>query len=514
VTAFEAVPLIKPPALRGVSNLAATEEQAAKLTGSGAELRAVVFGKGSTRFAEKNLIPVHRASSPAELVAAFTDDFRQIVQAPFKNAASAPSRPFEMKRQIAEAWVVVYGDRTLGDVQIDTPGGIVAADYAQDMFPSAGGYKVAHFSRPLPGLYRVVATGGGSSVTYGVVQRSALTPELLEPRGAISGVAIPLVASLRTPGGPDAPASELGEAVTLTAEIEGRTITLHDDGKDGDQTAGDGKYSAMAVFPNTGDVPVKLLARNSFLNRSGSGATDVSGSYRCPGCELSLDFGSGKAGKPLCLALNLPGNQQGTVPFELRTRAAFPPGYALELRSNGVSHRAGGRPLRLAPGQAAEMCLISSRDAPASRAMREPAGGVAVAAGGGPDSQAALRLSWNVRALSFWERWGWLILSIVGVLMAMFVVYGYIKPYPFPPEMAVSFAPEYADLDDQIPQPLKQWRGVGIGFYRDAWACLHSDFRISQRHKSALAVLRASGNRSSVVLPINPSSSRKGRKTG
>src|SRR5262249_17920191 len=63
--------------------------------------------------------------------------------------------------------------------------------------------------------------------------------------------------------------------------------------------------------------------------------------------------------------------------------------------------------------------------------------------------------------------------------------------------------PQYADLDDQIPQPIKQWRDVGIGFYRDAWACLHPDFRISRKTRGALAMLKAAGKRSTVVLPAN-----------
>jgi hypothetical protein len=95
------------------------------------------------------------------------------------------------------------------------------------------------------------------------------------------------------------------------------------------------------------------------------------------------------------------------------------------------------------------------------------------------------------------------VLSILATLLAAFIIYGYIKPYRFAPEMALSFAPEYSDLDDQIPQPLKQWRDVGIGFYRDAWACLHSDYRISRKNKSAIAMLRAAANRSAVALPVN-----------
>ncbi len=469
---------------------------------SGADLRAVVFGRGKTAFAEQHHIPVHRASSPAELVTAFTSDFRHIVRAPYENPGSSPEQPFEMKRQIDEAWVIVYGDRTLGSVAVDGPSGSTASE-REDMFPSAGAYKVVHLLRPAGGQYRVRVTGGGPKVMYGVVERSSLGPELLEPRDAITGIAAPLVVGLRASGGPDVPASEIGEPVKVTAEIEGRSIELHDDGRDGDQAAGDGRYSAMAVFNNAGDAQVKLLAINSFLNRAGGGTVHVSGSYRCPGCEITLDFGNRKAGAPACLPLQLPGEHLGVVPFELRLLHGLPSGYEIEIRTAGGSQHPGGAPVRLGPGQAASLCLVTSRSAGSSRVSGDRVGSIAMAGGGGPDAQAGLRLSWDVHALSFWERWGWLVLLILGVLLVVFIIYGYIKPYRFAPELAVSYAPEYSDLDDQIPQPIKQWRDVGIGFYRNAWACLQPDFRISRKTRNALAILRAAARRSSLVFPAN-----------
>jgi len=36
-----------------------------------------------------------------------------------------------------------------------------------------------------------------------------------------------------------------------------------------------------------------------------------------------------------------------------------------------------------------------------------------------------LRLSWDVRGLSFWERWGWLILILLGLMLAWWVLSRY-----------------------------------------------------------------------------------------
>jgi hypothetical protein len=112
-----------------------------------------------------------------------------------------------------------------------------------------------------------------------------------------------------------------------------------------------------------------------------------------------------------------------------------------------------------------------------------------------------LKLAWKVQPLSFWERWGWLIALLASILTVAVIVYGYIKPNRFARELAVSFTPDYADLDDQTPMPLKQWRDVRIGFYRDARAFFHPDYKISGKTKGALAVLHAGRNRSAIAKP-------------
>ena len=86
------------------------------------------------------------------------------------------------------------------------------------------------------------------------------------------------------------------------------------------------------------------------------------------------------------------------------------------------------------------------------------------------------------------------------VAIAAVVVAGYVLPARFQPSLALVFAPDRDELDEQSPQPLRQWRGVGIGFYRDARAFLHADFRLSGNPRGALAALEAlsSGTR---VLP-------------
>ena len=75
--------------------------------------------------------------------------------------------------------------------------------------------------------------------------------------------------------------------------------------------------------------------------------------------------------------------------------------------------------------------------------------------------------------------------------MLVFLVGGYVTPQRFTGTLALAYVPERDELDEQSPQPVQQWRGVGIGFYRNARAFLHADFRLSGKAQGAVASLHA-----------------------
>ena len=110
-----------------------------------------------------------------------------------------------------------------------------------------------------------------------------------------------------------------------------------------------------------------------------------------------------------------------------------------------------------------------------------------------------MHLTWSLEGLTFWQRWGWLILLILGLLLLLFVIMGFILPHRFRRGLALVFVPEYEDLDEQTPQPIRQWSGTGIGFYRHARAFLHANFRVSGKPRGALAGLFASGSSTRIV---------------
>jgi hypothetical protein len=85
----------------------------------------------------------------------------------------------------------------------------------------------------------------------------------------------------------------------------------------------------------------------------------------------------------------------------------------------------------------------------------------------------------------------------IGVALAAliaFVVYGYLRPSRFPPQLGVALA-DGEDLEDGFFLLLRAQKGSGIGFYRDARAYVREDYRVCGNPAGAVARLRADAGR-------------------
>ena len=471
-----------------------------ELAASGVTVEAVVFGRGDTQLAQASGLNPRRVSSPAEIMKAFAAAFRRVVQAPYEIDNLVSLQPgFDMKPNVEEAWIVVYGDDSLGDVSIDGPGRTINANYAADRWPGAGAYKVAYLESPAAGRWTVHASGGGD-VAYAVVQRSALTPVLIEPKRALSGVPVRIIAGIG--------AGRNGELVTdpellrdlhITAGFQGQTIPLADGGAAPDAAAGDGRFSATATFRGSGKVPVKLHIQSPMVDRTIETAVNVVGTFLYKGGPVDVNLGTLGAGAQSCRPLVFAAEFQGEVPFELKLLRQLPSGHGLELHLPAGKLLTGADEVVARNGDRFDVCLATSKRAPSSSANGELWLELRVAGSQAPAQTVPIRLRWQVNGLSFWARWGWLILLILGVLALLFVIGGYLLPQRFQSGVAVVFVPEHDELDEQTPQPVKQWKGVGIGFYRDARAFLHPDFRLSGNPQGAVASLHAEKGGTHVV---------------
>jgi len=331
------------------------------------------------------------------------------------------------------------------------------------------------------------------TLTVGTSPLASLVPILIEPGQADIGSPVKLVAGLRfgQPSTADVP-REVAGATTITATIDGQTIGLRDDGQEGDQLAGDGRFTGNATFHRSGPVPVTLRARSSTIDRSAQASIQVYGRFVYRGGPVELDLGTLRENSEACKPLALAAEQHGEVPFRLQLLRRLPAEHRLELRARGQTLRPDGAPISLFPGDKMEICLVTDRRAPSSEARGEP--WLELAAGASINRQSVeLKVRWRVDGLNFWQRWWWLFALILAILLLLFIIYGYVKPHRFTRGLALTFVPEFSDLDD-TPQPLAQWRGVRIGFYRDARAYLHSNYRVSGDAKGAIAVLTATAD--------------------
>jgi hypothetical protein len=463
-----------------------------ELQGAGVTIEPVVFGKGTTELQKKLGLVSIPVRSAGELMKAFAGVFRHLVQAPYELDSLLSSNPtFDMKLRVDEAWVVVYGDDTLGDVTIDSPRGPLHADYAQDRRQNSGAYRVLYVQNPPAGKWTIHATGGGSGAAYAVVQRSALEPVLIEPRTAIAGVPIAVIAGVGQRAGAILSGPELPERVEMELTASGRTYRLVDDGTNGDRVAGDGRFTGMVTFDDVGPAVISLHVKSPLLDRTIRETIQISGQFHYRGGPISLDLGAFKAGGEACRDFSLVADHQGRIPFEVHLLQPLPIGQKLEVRSARGSTSEGAKPLAIGPGDPLRICLSAVRRAPASKASGEPRMELAVVGQSSPDARVRFDLRWEVVPLSFWELWGWLILGILAILLILVWLYGYIKPRRFQRNLALVFVQDKDDLDDQSPQPLAQWKGVGIRWYTDARAYLHPNFRVSGNARGAISSLHA-----------------------
>jgi len=464
-----------------------------ELKASGVNVEAVVFGKGTTAIATRMGLEARQVRSPADLMKAFANTFRRMVQAPYELDNLVAAQPtFEIKPKIDEAWVVVYGNDTLGAVTFDSPAGPRTADYAQDRWQGAGAYRVMYVKDPAAGKWTVHADGGGPGTAYAVVQRSSLMPVLIEPRTAGAGTPVALVAGIGAArNGPVLPGSELPGLVEMDVTYNGRTYQLRDDGSNGDPIAHDGRFTGMITFDSVGQAVVILHAKSDIFEKTVQEVIQITGVFQYIGGPVLLDLGTLTAGQQSCRDITLQARHQGKVPFVVRLPRNVPSGYDLFVRSSSGMLRTGGPPVQLGPGDALAVCLATTRRAGSSEAIGERWMDLAVSGSTNPNAVVPINLRWKVQGLSFWQLWGWLVLSILVLLLVLLWLYGYVKPRRFQRGLALVFVPDRDEVEEQSLQPIAQWKGVGIGWYRDARAFLHSNYRVSSKPHGAVASLHA-----------------------
>jgi hypothetical protein len=94
------------------------------------------------------------------------------------------------------------------------------------------------------------------------------------------------------------------------------------------------------------------------------------------------------------------------------------------------------------------------------------------------------------------------LLGLAGLLLAAFIVYGYLSPYGFPPRVGIQMS-ESEDLNEGSFLPLRAVRGYRSGFYRDAVLYLTENFRLTRHKRGAFVRLHAGSKSRILIRPIH-----------
>jgi hypothetical protein len=273
----------------------------------------------------------------------------------------------------------------------------------------------------------------------------------------------------------------------------GAPLTLRDDGRDGDQRAGDRiysrtwtpgqvgalqlEYAPVGGSPGTAvSAPLEVLGRLAFgppvpvrLGRAHGGA-EVAGRLDLGSAEVEGTFDA-RVSSPFALA---------RTALEIDLGAGW---VALGREPKALRLAAGSRrswPVRLRVGTCPE-------GSPAGRVFDIV---VEATAADGRALRTVVPLSVEVVPEPWLRCWWPVLAALLSLLIAGVLIHGYRSPSRFPPRLGVMISPE-EDMSEGFFHPIHAARGSRRGFYRDAHVSIDQDYRLSGRPQNAVARLRA-----------------------
>jgi len=395
------------------------------------------------------------------------------------------------------------------NAKLNIPDGIQSAN------EKGGSYSLSWVLSPDKGLYQLatdVSQGSVALLRPGNVELEVrpAPPHSKRTDLALAGKSLPLKILVKPPSGAKGDPGEVDLSFMPYTRNANEPLAKHKLAPppgSGILTAEGREYDMLIEFPPLPKTPkqdyeayIEIEAyRGKALVASLRHSVDVkaSGIFHYEGGPVSVNLGQlhvrnnpVSCGK---LKFKTPPQQFGEVEFTLEKRKLLLPFYhSLSVRVGGTSTlELGGNAVTVRENEEFEVCLTVEEYANSSVSDNEIWLALKVKDTDEPAKTIPIQLTWQVTGLSFWEKWGWLILTILAVLALLFIIAGIVTPQRFSGSLALVFVPERDELDDQSPFPVKQWKGVGAGFFRNARAYLQPDFRLSGRSQGALAALIA-----------------------
>jgi hypothetical protein len=304
-------------------------------------------------------------------------------------------------------------------------------------------------------------------------------------------VATPLLVSGRL-SALDADAPPSPESILAAAGDQ--RFHLRDDGRDGDRVAGDGIYSGSWTPERVGSVALAFTETDGTALRAPDTQVNIIGWVMLRGPDrLAIGTlrsnGSGEATLDLS-ASDIHG--EATVVLDAELAAG---GLRLEVETAPGEWRAldadSAVPVTLSAARTRwSIRLLASRCPP--KLNTEQAGLLRLRAPGAdaPEQSLAVALIAATAPLPWIVcLWPYLLAGTLAIL-AVIIAWGILSPARFPRTLGIVLSPE-EDLDEGFFQLIRARKGTGSGFYRDARACIGSDFRIGGRQAGVVFCLIA-----------------------
>jgi len=298
--------------------------------------------------------------------------------------------------------------------------------------------------------------------------------------------------------------SQLSRPSQIAVDTGQGVVILRDDGSSGDVHANDLVYTGTWLPALLGIQNLSYTAVPAAAIQPVSKEIEVLGHLEF-GAAVPIDFGETHGDNP-----GLPGTfdlssaiVKGS--YEISVSSTFDKwGSTLEILHDNEWIELAATPLNLKleqHGNRSWPVRIRTGRCPAANSADTQFGIIAKATNlAGDILQLATPIKVIIHPTHWFTCWWSVIAGGVGVLVGLFIIYGFISPSRFSPRLGVVLSPE-EDMSEGFFHPIRAQRGTGSGFYRDARAYICQDFRISGRAGGALVRLRAEGKRVR-LLPV------------
>jgi hypothetical protein len=256
------------------------------LAREGATLAAINLGGDAGAFDRNPAFHLTTAVRDAEeLIAAVARVYQRFLGG--RQVATGNARgqvEVEVAPHVREAFVVFAADGPLGAVS--QAGGNPGAAQVELNFRGGGGargldgrereYRIVHLLRPDPGRFRFEASGLATEAGWMLIQDSSLGVRLSSSPTVAAGAATTIEVQLvDEETGAVVADSTLVPGLSMTVEVEGRSVTLRDDGGGGDRAAGDGVFSSAFALDRLGRHELAVHLASDQLDRRRTLGLDV-----------------------------------------------------------------------------------------------------------------------------------------------------------------------------------------------------------------------------------------------